>query len=1104
MLFFAYLSCIKYFPEKLCGNNRSYAFLVRMTLVVRTFLFSRRKKKTMKRILALILVMLMVIGTFAACDQTNDSDSFDYDNVNGDERESIKSNKKPDKDTEKVVDEEIEEENDKYDDDDDEDEFSHIHSWSAWITVKSETCIEDGVEERTCWCDEKQERKINKTGHEYFSWYTEKKATCTADGLRYSICKECGEKSTEAIPAGHQLTSRYAKSATCTGVGWDTYVECKNCDYSTYTEISAKGHNYENGICTACSDVFGHKTLAFTSNGDGTCYVSGLGTCEETEIVIPAKSPRGDFVTGIGDEAFAGGTNIGSITIPARLTDISALGLTDCVGLEKIIIGDGNTKFSFADGLLIDKDSKTLVYALKDALIPTDESVSVIGKYAFSGRYTGTELEIPDNILEIGDYAFQECDDIVDITIGDNVTDIGAGTFYGCEKLKNIVVSKSVKKIGDDAFVDCNALEGVYIEDFASWCEISFAHNDSNPLYIAHKLYLNETLLTNLGFSESIASESIDSIGQYAFCGYTSIESLVIPSTVTNVGSYAFSECGELEFVEISSSSSVSTYAFYNTRVLSASVPADKLSAIPKTNVESVVITSGSSISSNAFYNCDTLISVELPDSILQIGTGAFYDCDLLSDVTIPSSVTKIGSRAFYSCDSLEYNEIGNARYLPVGEDDYYWLVDIGDDDTVTEYILTDGLKKIADGVFFYEDVARVVIPKSVISIGEKAFDTRDTVDLEYSGTRSEWKAVKIYKPDIYYEFTDYLIFEFQPVECSDGTVQPIRGYLGSQLTGNARLVYEGFRDIAIRTNPEPTVYFSLSDAVTYKELQLGFSSFLYDFPECFWVDLEWDGAYHSQTSYINYISPEYFFTGNNLDKARKELDDKVDYIIANMPVEMNTWDKTLYLHDALANSVVYSSNTYDQTAYGALIKNRAVCAGYTRSYLLLLLEAEIKAASVIGTAGGRHAWNAVWLDDETCVYTDVTWNDWGEKYNDAVGHYYFNMSYAEMHKNHTPTYESFWPSCDHDDQSYYDIKPDALPIIDENSSIEYMASLFTGEGSQKRFLHCFIAIDPNDWWDDKIREIYEALGGTGSLSGSWYHYGSGAEIYLILSGTYS
>ena len=45
--------------------------------------------------------------------------------------------------------------------------------------------------------------------------------------------------------------------------------------------------------------------LEFVSNGDGTCYVAGIGGyAAANTIEVPAKSPKGDTVTGIGDWAF--------------------------------------------------------------------------------------------------------------------------------------------------------------------------------------------------------------------------------------------------------------------------------------------------------------------------------------------------------------------------------------------------------------------------------------------------------------------------------------------------------------------------------------------------------------------------------------------------------------------------------------------------------------------------------------------------------------------------------------------------------------------------------------------------------------------------------
>ena len=54
--------------------------------------------------------------------------------------------------------------------------------------------------------------------------------------------------------------------------------------------------------------------LEFTSNRDGTCYVTGIGTCTDTDVVIPSISPDGDSVTSIGNGAFYDCSSLTSVT----------------------------------------------------------------------------------------------------------------------------------------------------------------------------------------------------------------------------------------------------------------------------------------------------------------------------------------------------------------------------------------------------------------------------------------------------------------------------------------------------------------------------------------------------------------------------------------------------------------------------------------------------------------------------------------------------------------------------------------------------------------------------------------------------------------------
>ena len=146
--------------------------------------------------------------------------------------------------------------------------------------------------------------------------------------------------------------------------------------------------------------------LEFTSNGDGTCYVSGIGTCYDSNVVIPPISPEGDSVTSIGNNAFYGCSGHTSITIP--------------------------------------------------------DSVTSIGSDAFRYCSSLTSIEIPDSVTSIGSDAFYGCSSLTSVTIGNGVTSIGDYAFYDCESLTSITIPNSVTSIDYYAFSDCSSLETVY------------------------------------------------------------------------------------------------------------------------------------------------------------------------------------------------------------------------------------------------------------------------------------------------------------------------------------------------------------------------------------------------------------------------------------------------------------------------------------------------------------------------------------------------------------------------------------------------------------------------------------------------------------------
>ena len=247
--------------------------------------------------------------------------------------------------------------------------------------------------------------------------------------------------------------------------------------------------------------VPGSVGLIYILNEDGESYmVSGVGSCTDTELVIPATY-NGKPVTTIGEGAFERCTNLTSVMIPDSVTSIGAKAFYNCTRLT-ITVDVNNTAYQSIDGNLYTKDGKTLVqYAIgkTDTSFTIPSSVTSIGDWAFSGCKNLRSVVIPNSVTSIGDYAFSGCTHLTSVVIPNSVTSIGNYAFDGCKILTSVVIGGGLTSIGSNAFSKCECLSRVYYggteED---WGNITIG-NYSTELTKATRYYYSETKPTTSG-----------------------------------------------------------------------------------------------------------------------------------------------------------------------------------------------------------------------------------------------------------------------------------------------------------------------------------------------------------------------------------------------------------------------------------------------------------------------------------------------------------------------------------------------------------------------------------------------------------------------------
>lgn len=492
---------------------------------------------------------------------------------------------------------------------------------------------------------------------------------------------------------------------------------------------------------------------------------SFYGFNQLTSVVLPSTLKT------IGADSFNKCSSLISVSIPESVNKIGRNAFKDCTSLTSFVLPVGLTKYDYVfldncpklsslyyNGSLDDWLNIQFVYGNCNPLSKVDSFyyLDSNGSFTYENKKYAyvTELVIPSTVKKINQNQFYGFKQLKSLILADSVETIEESAFANCYNLKEVYVNNKVTNIKEFVFDYCTSLNEVYYDGTVTeWLGITFENANAQPLRYASNFYI-----ANENGSKEIAGKKFEVVDNYvltkdnearssyllnvipnveldsSFTEITnltlsqakSLKNLVLPKTITSVGSNAFASCTKLENVyykgdiddwcSLSFETTNSTPMAYAKKffILDTNGNVEYNTNNYSLLKEVVVSNKITKIGKYQFYNFKSISIVTLPNTITEIGLSAFEDSSV-EEIAIPSSVLTIGKSVFANCAKLRSVTL-SSEITKIPEKAFYNNL------SLTEISLPSKITTIDQNAFYGSGLYKVTIPDSVTLIDAYAF----------------------------------------------------------------------------------------------------------------------------------------------------------------------------------------------------------------------------------------------------------------------------------------------------------------------------------------------------------------------------------------------